>query len=103
VHIGEDLTDAGHTGAGGFRCVVSSEMGPDGRFRNDSRKMNESPRVSRRRNPGRSDDLTSAYVGIQALLEVAEDNDIKLAGNWAYAFILENGTIANNKYMQLIA
>ncbi len=99
MHIGEDLTDAGHTGAGGLRCVVSSEMGPDGRFRNDSRKMNESQKVSRRRNPGRSDDLTSAYVGIQALLEVAEENGNKLAGNCVYAFILENGTVANKKYM----
>jgi hypothetical protein len=56
-------------------------MRPDSRFTNDSQRMNESRRVTRRRNLCRSDDLTSAYVGIQALLEVAKENEIKLAGN----------------------
>ncbi len=43
--------------------------------------MNKSRRATRRRNLGQSDHLISAYVGIQALLEVVEENEIKLTGN----------------------
>jgi hypothetical protein len=43
--------------------------------------MNKSRRATRRRNLGQSDYLISAYVGIQALLEVVEENEIKLTGN----------------------
>jgi hypothetical protein len=61
--------------------AASSEMRSGDKFRNDSRRMKESRRKTRRRNLGWSDDLNSAYIGIRALLEVAEENKIKLTGN----------------------
>jgi hypothetical protein len=52
--------------------ITTSEVKLSENFGNNSQAVIGSRRGSRRRNQNHSDDLTSAYVGIQAFLEVGD-------------------------------